>query len=161
MNSQDKIIPVENIGFLKDRLKDQKIVFTNGCFDIIHKGHVSYLQEAKLLGQVLVVALNSDESVKKIKGPTRPINNEEDRAFVLAGLQSVDKIVIFNEKNVLNLLSILKPDIYVKGGDYTIDTIDQTERDLVESWGGQIKILSGVKNKSTTSTIDKILKLAR
>ncbi len=134
------------------RLKKQnkKIVFTNGCFDILHRGHVSYLDVAKSFGDVLVLGLNSDESVRRLKGENRPINNEEDRAFVLAALESVDYVVNFSEDTPYDLISIVKPDILVKGGDY------EGKEVVGSTIAKEVKLVQFVDGKSTTKTIEKI-----
>jgi D-glycero-beta-D-manno-heptose 1-phosphate adenylyltransferase len=132
------------------------MVFTNGCFDILHVGHVCYLEAARKLGSYLVIGVNSDQSVRKLKGPNRPINDEQSRARVLAGLESVDYVVIFRTKRVTPVVRDLKPDIYVKGGDYTIDKLDSEERHEIESYGGAIRILPLWKGYSTTKTISKL-----
>lgn len=136
----------------------KKIVWTNGCFDILHVGHISYLQRAAALGDILVVGLNSDASVQKIKGPDRPIISEMDRAFVLSALECVGFVTIFDEDSPLEILKFLKPDVYAKGGDYTLDTIVQPERHAVEAYGGKIAILPGVEGRSTTNIIARIAK---
>ena len=134
--------------------KNKKVVFTNGCFDILHRGHISYLNEAKSLGDILVLGLNSDESVKRLKGPTRPVNNEQDRKFVLENLKSIDYVFIFTEDTPYNLISKIKPDILVKGGDWKIDQI--VGSDIVLSYGGEVKSLNFIDGFSTTKTINKI-----
>ncbi len=133
-----------------------QVVLTNGCFDLLHAGHVNYLRHAAELGDFFVLALNSDESVRRIKGPGRPILSEEDRATVLSGLACIDAIIVFSSENVCPLLDAVRPEIYVKGGDYTIDTINQTERRLVEGYGGRLIILPGQEGASTTSILRKI-----
>ena len=138
------------------RSDGKKVVWTNGCFDILHVGHITYLERAAAEGDVLVVGLNSDESVRAVKGPDRPIIPERDRAIVLSALQWVDYIVIFGDTNTVSILEELKPDVYAKGGDYTIDTIVQEERRVVEGYGGAIAIIPGVENRSTTAIIDQI-----
>ncbi|MFA4967275.1 MAG: D-glycero-beta-D-manno-heptose 1-phosphate adenylyltransferase, partial [Candidatus Margulisiibacteriota bacterium] len=140
-----------------NRLKNEnaKIVFTNGCFDILHLGHVRYLKEAKKLGDVLIVGLNSDSSVRKLKGPDRPYISELERAEILASLECVDYVVIFPETRPDNLIKIVKPDIHVKGGDYAIDELP--ERHLVESLGGKVVVIPPIKGRSTTNIIAKIL----
>ncbi|MFZ4403912.1 MAG: D-glycero-beta-D-manno-heptose 1-phosphate adenylyltransferase [Pseudobdellovibrionaceae bacterium] len=143
---------LENL-FVALRAKKQTIVFTNGCFDLLHVGHVRYLQEAKKLGDFLVVGINSDSSVKKLKGPTRPIQNENDRAEILAALKSVDATVIFSEETPYNLIQSLQPNVLVKGGDWAIDQI--IGADLVQAAGGQVFSLNFVDGKSTTSLIQK------
>ena len=134
--------------------KGKKIVFTNGCFDILHKGHVTYLSEAKKLGDLLTVGLNSDASVKRLKGNERPINNEEDRKFVLSQLKSVDFVEIFNEDTPLNLIMKILPKVLVKGGDWKIDQI-VGGKEVIEN-GGDVFSLNFVDGYSTTSIINKI-----
>ncbi len=134
--------------------KGKKIVFTNGCFDILHKGHVSYLAEARKLGDLLLIGVNSDDSVKRLKGPERPINNETDRAFVLSQLKSVDFTEIFNEDTPLNLILKVKPKVLVKGGDWKIDQIVGGKEVITD--GGDVFSLSFVDGYSTTSIINKI-----
>ena len=133
----------------------KKVVFTNGVFDILHVGHLTYLEEARELGDVLIVGVNSDRSVKTNKGDKRPINPEKNRAEMLLGLKFVDFTVIFDEKTPENLLDLLKPDIHVKGGDYKKEDLPETE--IVEKNGGEVKILSFVDNISTTEIINKII----
>lgn len=132
----------------------KKIVFTNGCFDILHAGHVRYLTAAKSFGDILIVGLNSDESVKVLKGANRPINNEEDRAEVLLGLKAVDYVVIFGERTAEKLVAQVKPDIYVKGADYTIDKIPEAK--IVQSYGGRVELVQFVAGHSTTNIIEAI-----
>jgi rfaE bifunctional protein nucleotidyltransferase chain/domain len=139
--------------FLREN-PSRKIVFTNGCFDILHRGHVTYLNEAKKLGDLLVVGLNSDSSVKRLKGLDRPINSEEDRSFVLGQLKAVDFVEIFSEDTPLNLILKIKPQILVKGGDWKIDQIVGARE--VISWGGEVYSLNFVDGYSTTSIIQKI-----
>ena len=138
------------------RRQKRRTVFTNGVFDILHVGHVGYLEAARRLGDSLVVGINSDASVRWLKGPSRPIHNQQSRARVLAGLSAVDYVVIFNTKRVTPLLRQLKPRIYVKGGDYTLETLDAEERRTIQSYGGKIRILPVWKGHSTTHTIQKI-----
>lgn len=141
---------------LLEKIKERELrnlVFTNGCFDILHKGHVSCLSRAKDLGEILIVGLNSDDSVKKLKGDNRPVNTWHDRAFVLAGLESVDYIVFFNESTPMETLELLKPDIHAKGGDYKPE--DMPEKKIIDSYGGRIEILSFVEGHSTTNIIEK------
>jgi len=141
---------------LIEKLKSQnkKVVFTNGCFDILHVGHLRYLTEAKKQGDVLIVGVNSDDSVKRLKGDTRPINGENDRAEMLCGLKPVDYTVIFKEDTPERLIEELQPSIHVKGGDYTKDQLPETK--IVESYGGEVRILSFVEGKSTTNILNKI-----
>lgn len=136
------------------RAGGKKIVATNGCFDLLHVGHVRILQAAKKLGDVLVVGLNNDLSVQKLKGPTRPINNEADRAEILASLNCVDYVCIFPEETAVEFLKAAKPHIYVKGSDYHTDTLPETA--VVESLGGRIEFLQLVPGKSTTSLVKKV-----
>ena len=141
------------------RAAGKKLVVTNGCFDILHAGHVTYLAAARGLGDALLVGLNSDASVRALKkGPSRPVNPEGDRATVLAALAAVDGVCIFEEVDALRFLSEVQPDIYAKGGDYTIDTINQPERRLIEGAGGKVVILPGVPGRSTTNVLAKIAK---
>ena len=131
------------------------LVFTNGVFDILHRGHASYLAQAKSLGASLVVGVNSDVSVKMLgKGDDRPINNEADRLALLAALESVDLAVIFTEKTPVKLIEQIRPDIYVKGGDYEIDTLDETK--LVKTWGGKAIAIPFVYQRSTTTLLGRI-----
>ena len=134
----------------------KKVVWTNGCFDILHAGHITYLQRASAHGDALIVALNSDESVKQVKGPDRPIIPEQERALVLSALECVDYVLIFGETNTVSILETLRPDVYAKGGDYTIDTIVQEERRVVEGHGGSIAIVPGVEGHSTTGLLERI-----
>lgn len=135
------------------RKENKKIVFTNGCFDLLHIGHVRYLEQAKALGDVLIVGINTDASVQVLKGPTRPIQNENDRAEILASLKAVDHTVLFGEETPLNLIKQVKPDLLVKGGDWKPDQI--VGSDFVLANGGQVKSLQFINGKSTTSIIEK------
>ncbi len=159
-SDEKKLIEFEELRALVEdyKKKKKKIVWTNGCFDILHTGHVDYLKKAKKLGDVLVVGLDSDDSIKKLKGLGRPINSESDRAEILSSLEFVDYVIIFQFGAVKNYLRDLQPHVYVKGGDYNIDTINQEERRIVEFYGGQIVIIPPVPDKSTTKTIEKIQK---
>ena len=134
----------------------KQVVWTNGCFDLLHVGHITYLMRAQAEGDLLVVGLNSDHSVQENKGPSRPVINETDRATVLSAMSCVDYLVIFDDKTPERLLAELQPDVYAKGGDYTIDTIVQSERKLVEGYGGRIAIIPGVEGHSTTNIIGKL-----
>ncbi|MBI5383486.1 MAG: D-glycero-beta-D-manno-heptose 1-phosphate adenylyltransferase [Verrucomicrobia bacterium] len=138
------------------RQAGRRLVVTNGCFDILHVGHVTYLETARGYGDLLLVGVNGDRSVRELKGPDRPLNSESDRAAVLAALESVDAVCVFAEKRAVNFLRQAQPDIYVKGGDYTLDTLDQNERQAVESAGGRIVILPFVPGKSTTGLLEKM-----
>jgi len=141
---------------VRKELKDsgKKLVFTNGCFDIIHRGHITYLSEAKKLGDYLVIGLNSDTSVKKIKGESRPVNNESDRAYILENLKPVDGVIIFEEDTPYNLINSIIPDFLVKGGDWKEDEI--AGADIVKNHGGKVVVINYVDNYSTTSTINKL-----
>lgn len=132
----------------------KKIVFTNGCFDILHHGHLSYLAAAASLGNILVVGVNTDASVRKLKGEERPLTHENDRAFQLASMLVVDGVCLFNEDTPLDLIKTIRPDVLAKGGDYTIDTI--VGADFVQSYGGQIAIIPFVNGYSTTGIIERI-----
>lgn len=136
--------------------KNKKVVFTNGCFDILHRGHVSYLNEAKSLGDILVVGLNSDVSVKRLKGESRPVNKENDRKFVLENLKSIDFVFIFEEDTPLNLINKIQPNILVKGGDWSPEQIVGSKEVLER--GGEVHSLKFIDGHSTTSTIEKIQK---
>jgi D-beta-D-heptose 7-phosphate kinase/D-beta-D-heptose 1-phosphate adenosyltransferase len=138
---------------------DKNIVFTNGCFDILHSGHIDYLNKAKSLGGLLVVGLNSDASIKKLKGNERPVNSLKERIRILSGLSSVDYILSFSEDTPINLIEKIRPDIYVKGGDYKIS--DLPEANVVTKLGGQVQILPYIKDRSTTKIINKIKKNGR
>jgi D-glycero-beta-D-manno-heptose 1-phosphate adenylyltransferase len=129
------------------------VVFTNGCFDILHVGHLKTLTRAKSEGTKLIVGVNSDDSVRRLKGPTRPINDELDRAEILGGLRCVDAVVIFPEETPIELLGVIRPDVHVKGGDYRLE--DLPEREVVEKHGGRIVIIDLVPGRSTTSLIKK------
>ena len=145
------------INAINDYKKDsKKIVFTNGCFDILHVGHIRYLSEAKSLGDILVIGINSDKSVKELKGPSRPINPLSDRALMLSELRYVDYVVSFEEQTPLELIKIIMPDILVKGGDYTIETVVGSS-EVIHS-GGQVKLLQFHNGYSSTNYIDKIKK---
>lgn len=138
------------------RKNNQKLVVTNGCFDILHRGHVEYLCQAAALGDALLILVNSDSSVRQLKGSSRPLNAETDRAFVLAGLESVDMTVVFSGERCTEMIRALRPDIYVKGGDYTIDTINLEEKQALLEAGTQIRFISFVPGFSTTLTINKM-----
>jgi rfaE bifunctional protein nucleotidyltransferase chain/domain len=135
------------------RREGRKLVATNGCFDILHLGHATYLEQARQLGDALLVGLTSDANVRALKGPNRPVNCEYDRAAVLAALESVSGVYIFPERDARHFLELVRPDIYAKGGDYTIETINQDERRLLEKMGVRIALLGNVPGKSTTAII--------
>jgi rfaE bifunctional protein nucleotidyltransferase chain/domain len=133
----------------------RKLVFTNGCFDLLHAGHVRYLRQARKLGDALLVALNGDASVRALKGPTRPINEEHDRAEVLSALECVDFVTVFQSERVTDLVNTIHPHVYAKGGDYTVESLDAGERAALQAVGAEIKILPLVPGKSTTNIIQK------
>jgi rfaE bifunctional protein nucleotidyltransferase chain/domain len=161
VNFREKLITWENLPQWREsfRKTGRRLVVTNGCFDLLHLGHVTYLECARREGDALLVGVNSDASVRELKGDSRPVNQETDRALVLASVESVSAVCIYAEKTALRFLERAQPDIYVKGGDYTIDTLNQDERRLVESVGGKIVILPVVPGRSTTSILAKIAKL--
>jgi len=136
----------------------KKLVFTNGCFDIIHPGHVDLLDKSRNLGDALIVALNTDDSVSRIKGPSRPVNSEEDRVAVVSGLKAVDEVVLFDEDTPSEIINLLLPDILVKGGDWTPETV--VGSDTVQQAGGRVEIIPLVEGRSTTNVIEKILNSA-
>lgn len=135
------------------RPRTQRVVFTNGCFDILHRGHAEYLHRARSLGDVLVVGLNSDESVRRLKGPSRPVNPQEDRAYVLAALDAVDVVTVFDEDTPRELISALLPDVLVKGGDYRLEDI--VGADEVTEAGGEVVVAPLVPGRSTTSILQR------
>jgi rfaE bifunctional protein nucleotidyltransferase chain/domain len=148
-----KIRPLEE---LHDLLKGKNVVLANGCFDILHVGHLRYLQGARTLGDVLVVAINSDKSMRSIKDPGRPILSEDERVALVSALRCVDYVVLFDEPDVSRVLDVLRPAIHAKGTDYTEQTVP--ERDRVLSYGGVVRIVGDPKNHSTRDIIDRILR---
>jgi rfaE bifunctional protein nucleotidyltransferase chain/domain len=158
MTLYNKIISLSDYQNLvkKNVFANKKIVFTNGCFDILHSGHVLYLHEAKSNGDILVLGLNSDDSVKRLKGNDRPINNEFDRAIVLAALASVDYVIIFSQDTPYEMISAIKPDVLVKGGDWAVEDI--VGHDVVVAKGGIVKSLMFSEGKSTTKIIQELKK---
>ena len=153
-----KIITAEQARALgkEMRANGRKLVFTNGCFDLLHVGHVRYLQAARALGDALLVAINGDESVRALKGEGRPLNRADDRAELIAALECVDHVVIFPEVRATQLLEIVRPAIYVKGGDYTEDTLHADERAALERIGTEIRILPFEAGHSTSGLLEKI-----
>jgi rfaE bifunctional protein nucleotidyltransferase chain/domain len=135
--------------------KGKKLVLTNGCFDLLHTGHVRYLEQARACGDALIVAVNSDASVRELKGPERPLNAEADRAEVIAALRCVDHVTIFTGKRVTEVIRSLRPALYVKGGDYTPETLDPGERAALEEVGAEIRILQLVPGRSTTGILEQ------
>lgn len=161
MPSSDKILPAAGLPAWREALRrsGRRLVVTNGCFDLLHAGHVDYLEAARARGDALLVGLNGDESVRQLKGPSRPLNPEGDRARVLAALGCVDAVCVFPEVRAVRFLDAAQPDIYVKGGDYTLETINQDERRAVESHGGRIEFQAFLPGRSTTGLMDKIQRL--
>jgi rfaE bifunctional protein nucleotidyltransferase chain/domain len=154
-----QVVTKEQIVEIRKRLRQEgkRVVFTNGCFDIVHRGHVEYLSKARAKGDALIVGMNTDASVQRLKGPTRPIVEEEDRAFVLAALSVVDYVCLFEEDTPLELIKAVVPDVLVKGGDWSIETI--VGRDVVEAAGGSVQTIEFVPNRSTTTIVQKIADL--
>jgi D-glycero-beta-D-manno-heptose 1-phosphate adenylyltransferase len=161
VNFRRKIIDWDHLAAWRGALRalGKRLVVTNGCFDLLHLGHVTYLETARNQGDALLVGLNSDASITQLKGPNRPVTNEQDRAAVLAALESVDGVCIFSDLTADRFLAAAQPDVYVKGGDYTIETINQEERRIVEQAGAKILIIPFVQGRSTTSLLDKIRRL--
>ena len=161
MSFREKIIPWEKLPAWRAALRasGKRLVVTNGCFDLLHLGHVTYLETARRHGDALLVGVNGDDAVRQLKGANRPVTPEHDRAAVLAALESVDGVCIFAEPTATRFLTAAQPDVYVKGGDYTLDTLNQDERRAVERAGGKIVIIPFVPGKSTTALLKKIMRL--
>ncbi len=140
--------------------RGKKLVLTNGCFDLLHTGHVRYLEEARGCGDALIVAVNSDASVRELKGTDRPLNGELDRAEVLAALRCVDHVTIFSGKRMTDVIHLLRPAIYAKGGDYTLETLDSGERAALEKAGVEISLLQLVPGRSTTGILERMKQLS-
>ena len=158
METVHKLISSEALPAWREAVKasGKVLVVTNGCFDLLHAGHVAYLEAARSLGDALLVGLNGDSSVRELKGPTRPPNIEGDRARVLAALECVSAVAIFPEKRAVRFLADACTNLYVKGGDYTLETVDQDERRAVESGGGRIVFIPFLPGRSTTGLVAKI-----
>jgi D-glycero-beta-D-manno-heptose 1-phosphate adenylyltransferase len=158
---REKIIPWEALPGWRTqmRVSGRRLVVTNGCFDLLHVGHVTYLENARSQGEALLIGVNGDDAVRQLKGTDRPVNGEQDRAAVLAALESVDGVCIFAEARATRFLAAAQPEIYVKGGDYTLETLDQDERRTVEQAKGRIVIIPFVAGKSTTALLKKIARL--
>ena len=154
-----KILDQAKASDLRNKYAGKTIVFTNGCFDILHVGHVRYLAAAKRLGDILVVGLNSDASVCELKGIGRPLNSQDDRAEVMAALEAVDHVIIFAEKRVSHLLRQIRPQVYAKGGDYTVDSLDPEEVVALKEINARIEILPLVPGKSTSKLVRAIQQL--
>jgi D-glycero-beta-D-manno-heptose 1-phosphate adenylyltransferase len=155
-----KLISLEEAAVKREALRSsgQKMTLTNGCFDLLHTGHIYFLEQASLQGGKLFIALNGTPGIQKLKGPTRPLQSDEERAYSLAALHFVDTIVIFDTPRLNKEIEALKPDIYVKAGDYNIDSINKEEREALESVGSSIRFLPFLQGYSTTSLIEKIHK---
>jgi len=156
----NKILSLEELAARAETLRaaGRRIVVTNGCFDLLHVGHVRYLQAARSLGDLLVVGVNGDDSVRKLKGAHRPINNERDRAEVVAALACVDLVAIFPEERAVRLLERVRPAIYTKGGDYNRDSLDPGERSILEKLGAEIRIIPFEPGYSTSALLQKLSK---
>lgn len=161
MNFRGKIISWDRLPEWRSAIEasGKKLVVTNGCFDLLHLGHVTYLETARSQGDLLLVGVNGDQAVRELKGSDRPINEESDRAGVVAGLESVDAVCIFTDRSATRFLAVARPNVYVKGGDYTLETLNQEERRIVEQAGGKIFIIPFVPGKSTTAVLKKISSL--
>ena len=158
MNSRNKIIPRDALGAWRDRVRasGRKVVVTNGCFDILHAGHVAYLEAARNQEDLLLVGLNSDDSVRSLKGPGRPLNSQSDRAVVLAALEAVDAVVIFTETRATHFLRVAQPDVYVKGGDFQVDQLPTDEVEAVITAGGKVLTLAHAPGLSTSNLLRRI-----
>lgn len=152
-----KIKPIAELAQIRDQMdaSGQRLVLTNGCFDLLHAGHVRYLQQARALGDAMVVVLNSDASVRALKGPERPLNSEEDRAEVLAALACVDYVTVCDNMRITEPIAAIRPHIYSKGGDYTVDSLDREEFAALQAAGADVRILPLVPGRSTTALINK------
>lgn len=157
MDFSGQIVSFENIASWRDEIRKQNkvLVVTNGCFDLLHAGHVTYLTQAREQGDFLLVGLNGDESVRALKGPGRPLNNENDRAQILAALRFVDAVSVFPEPRAIRFLAAAQPDVYVKGGDYTLETLNPEEKEVVQSCGAKIVFIPFLDGRSTTSIIER------
>ncbi|MFM2082990.1 MAG: hypothetical protein RL380_1681 [Verrucomicrobiota bacterium] len=161
MNFRDKILTAEKLSAWRAALRasGKKLVVTNGCFDILHTGHATYLADARAQGDALLVGVNADASVRANKGPQRPVNDETDRALMLAALASVDGVCVFTERTATNFLKLAQPDVYVKGGDQNLTTVPAEELQAIEQCGGKVVFAPLVKGKSTTALLEKISRL--
>ena len=156
--TKSKIVPLNKLteGIAPQRAKGKKIVATNGCFDLLHPGHVRYLAAGRALGDILVVGLNGDQSVRELKGAERPVNNERDRAELLAALESVDFVTIFPELRATHFIESAAPDVYVKGGDYNSESLNPEERAALQKIGSKIEIVPFEKGYSTSALLEKL-----
>jgi rfaE bifunctional protein nucleotidyltransferase chain/domain len=161
VNFRDKILTAEKLSAWRAALRasGKKLVVTNGCFDILHTGHATYLADARAQGDALLVGVNADASVRANKGPQRPVNDETDRALMLAALASVDGVCVFTERTATNFLKLAQPDVYVKGGDQNLTTVPAEELQAIEQCGGKVVFAPLVKGKSTTALLEKISRL--
>ena len=161
MNFRDKFVAFQDLAPWRERFgqSGHKLVVTHGCFDLLHAGHVTYLQAARERGDALLVGVNGDDAVRNLKGEGRPINNEQDRATVIAALESVTHVCIFPDVKASEFLRRSQPDVWVKGGDYTLETLVREEREIVERAGGKIVLIPFVPGKSTSSLVQKISRL--
>jgi rfaE bifunctional protein nucleotidyltransferase chain/domain len=155
---QGRVITADELAGVRDAMEraGRRLVFTNGCFDLLHAGHVRYLQQARSLGDALVIGLNSDRSVRELKGEGRPLNPQDDRAEVLAALGCVDYVLIFDGKRATELIRTVRPHVYAKGGDYTANSLDPDERAVLAEVGARIEILPLVPGRSTTAVVEKM-----
>jgi rfaE bifunctional protein nucleotidyltransferase chain/domain len=155
---EGRVVEAGELARLRDEMdvSGERLVFTNGCFDLLHAGHVRYLRQARAFGDALAVGLNSDRSVRELKGPDRPLNPQDDRAEVLSALGCVDYVVIFDGKRATEVLRAVRPHIYAKGGDYTPDSLDAGEKRVLDDTGAEIRILPLVPGRSTTAMLEKL-----
>lgn len=158
MSFRQKLLTLDRLPDWRQQLRSsgRRLVVTNGCFDLLHLGHATYLEAARALGDVLLVGVNSDASVRRLKGPSRPINAEEDRALLIAALESVNAVCLFQETSAEAFLALAQPDVWAKGADYTLETLNPLERHTVERAGGQIAFLTLVPGRSTTATLGRL-----
>lgn len=157
MSFSGEIVSFDQLKSWRETLRKEKrsLVVTNGCFDLLHAGHVTYLNQARENGDVLLVGLNGDESVRALKGPGRPLNTELDRAAVLAALRCVDAVCVFAEPRAIRFLEAAQPDVYVKGGDYTLETLNPDEKAVVQACGAKIVFIKFLEGRSTSSIIER------
>jgi rfaE bifunctional protein nucleotidyltransferase chain/domain len=163
MMTSDKIVPSEKLGQRVNKLRaaGKKIVATNGCFDVLHVGHVRYLTAARELGDALIVGINGDESVRQLKGDGRPVNNQNDRAEIVAALSCVDLVTIFPDRRATSFLELAAPDVYVKGGDYKQDTLNAEEREVLQKIGAKINIVPFEPGYSTSDLLARLKKIKK
>lgn len=158
MHARDKIVSASGLAEWRtaQRNAGRKVVVTNGCFDLLHAGHVTYLEEAASHGDLLLVGVNDDDGVRELKGPTRPLNPQDDRALVLAALASVGAVSLFHGSTATDFLRVAQPDVYVKGGDYRVETLNPDERRVVEGCGGKFVFIPFLEGRSTTKLVNKM-----